>query len=178
MIDWRELDKVTIFNGKDENGNRYLSQFLKQYRETFGVHEINAGCERCLNDYYTKFIKYLNTMSNEKQECKFKLKKKYEGIQKEFGSREFVTNANLTDETAMFLLENHARGKELFSEIPKELPNISSKEVKDENMKLKDLKEKYPLVKPSNKKAVFLERIAEWKATQDSEEVNNTEEEE
>lgn len=170
LTDWRELDKVTIFNGKDENGNRYLSQFLKQYRETFGVYEVNAGCERCLNDYYTKFIKHLDTMSNEKQECKFKLKKKYEGIQKEFGSRDFVTNANLTDETAIFLLENHARGKDLFAEIPKELPEIPSKEVKDEDMKLKDLKAKYPKVQPSTKKAVFLERVAEWKASKSKDE--------
>jgi len=175
MYDWRKLDKVTVFTGKDKNGNRYLSQFLRDYKKTFNVIEINAGCERCLNEYYSKLILKLNTMSdNKKQDCDFKLKLKYQGIPKSPGSRELITNSNITNEIGNYLLNNHPRGEMLFDKMP-ENPQASeaSSEVLEKDMKLKDLKAKYPQVQASNKKAVFLERVAEWKATQDTEEVTD-----
>ncbi len=116
-MDWTKIDKVTIFNGKDENGNRYLSQFLRDYQETFHPDIINAGCDRCLEDYYQKFIKYLSTMSK-KEITGYKLKEKYNGIPLEFGSPVYVSNANLTDELAKKLLKKHPAGVELFDVIP------------------------------------------------------------
>ncbi|TYP71482.1 hypothetical protein [Aquimarina intermedia] len=118
--DWRNIDKVTIFNGKDENGNRYLSQFLKDYQNIFQPDMINAGCQRCLNDYYNNYIKYVSSMKTEKKESGFKLREKYNGIPLEFGSATLVTNANITDEIGNKLLKDHPRGEELFEAIPEE----------------------------------------------------------
>ena len=119
MIDWREIDKVAIFTGKDEHGNRYLSQFLKDYAATFNPDMINAGCQRCLEDYYTRTIKELNTMKEPKNESGYVLKPKYQGISLEFGSNIFVTNGNITKEYGDTLLEKHPKGAELFEIVPK-----------------------------------------------------------
>jgi hypothetical protein len=117
MKRWLKIDKATIFTGHDENGNRYLSQFLKDYQQTFNPDLINAGCQRCLEDYYHKFTKYLSTMSKDTKTA-YKLKAKYEGIPLAFGSRTQVYNSNLTDEMAEELIKNHPRGKELFEVVP------------------------------------------------------------
>ena len=119
-MDWLNIEKVVIFNGKDENGNRYLSQFLRDYKEVFNPDYVNAGCEKCLNDYYTKFIKYLN-MGNDKEEKKYVLKAKYNGIPLKFGSPVLVTNSNITKQYAETLAKNHPRGKDLFDVYPEEV---------------------------------------------------------
>ena len=119
MRDWRKIDKTAIFKGNDENGNRYLSQFLKEYQETFHPDLINAGCERCLEDYYRNTIKHLSTMSKSKNSG-YKLKAKYEGIQLEFGSRVHVFNSSLTDEIAEKLIKKHPAGKDLFETVPEQ----------------------------------------------------------
>lgn len=126
---WLKIDKVTIFNGKDENGNRYLSQFLRDYKETFNPDIINAGCDRCLEDYYQKFIKYLSTMSNEKpKNSGYVLREKYENMPLEFGSPILVNNSNLTDEMAEKMLKN-PKGKELFVKIPEKKSSGSQSEL-------------------------------------------------
>lgn len=120
-MDWRKLDKATIFTGKDENGNRYLSQFLRDYQKTFNPDMINAGCTKCLEDYYLTFIKFLSTMSKPKNSG-YKLKEKYNGIPLEFGSPVFVSNSNLTDELAQKLIKKHPAGEDLFEELPEKTP--------------------------------------------------------
>ena len=136
MRNWLKIDKVTIFTGKDENGNRYLSQFLRDYKKALNPDMINAGCDRCLEDYYHKFTKYLSTMSkNKPKNSGYILRKKYENIPLEFGSRTQVNNSNLTDEMAEKLIKNHPKGKELFDNIPekKKAPAKNLNPVKDEN---------------------------------------------
>lgn len=129
MKRWLKIDKATIFTGNDENGNRYLSQFLKDYQQTFNPDLINAGCQRCLEDYYHKFTKYLSTMSKDTK-TEYKLKAKYEGIPLAFGSRTQVYNSNLTDEMAEELLKTHPRGKELFEVIPEKKETAKKTKVK------------------------------------------------
>ena len=118
MIDWLKIDKVSIFKGKDENGNRYLSQFLADYKRIFNPDTINAGCDRCLEDYYNNFIKYI-TMGNSTEKKPYVLKKMYNGIPLEFGSSILVTNTNITKEYAEKLIKNHPRGVDLFDVIAK-----------------------------------------------------------
>lgn len=119
MIDWSNIDKVTIFKGKDENGNRYLSQFLSDYKRIFNAKEINAGCERCLEDYYLKLIKHLQ-MGKSTNDSGYVLKAKYDGIPLGFGSPVLVTNANITKEYAEKLIKDHKIGADLFDKIPEE----------------------------------------------------------
>lgn len=118
MRDWLKIDKDTIFKGNDENGNRYLSQFLSDYKKIFSPADINAGCERCLNDYYQKLIKHLPTMGKDKKKKEYVLKLKYNGIPLEFGSPVLVTNANVNEEYARKLIKSHPRGKDLFDVLP------------------------------------------------------------
>lgn len=119
-MNWLELDKETIFKGKDGNGNRYLSQFLSDYQKQFNPDHINAGCKRCLDDYYTKFVKHLTMSKNEtkSKNSGYILKPKYEGIPMKFGSRKLVYSHNITDEIAEEMIKSHPKGKELFQNIP------------------------------------------------------------
>lgn len=129
MIDWLKLDKVVIFTGKDENGNRYLTQFLSEYKKVFNLNEVNAGCKRCLDDYYLKYTKHLH-MGTVKEDLGYILKAKYNGIPLAFGSPVLVTNGNITEKYAKQLLKNHARGKDLFEVIP-EVKKVIKKPVKN-----------------------------------------------
>lgn len=115
---WLDFDKKTIFEGKDEKGNRYLSQFLRDYKQVFPKAEINAGCGKCLEDYYTKLINH-QAMKKGKPTHGYKLKAKFEGIPLHFGSQVLVTNANLTEAYAKELLKRK-NGKNLFSKIPED----------------------------------------------------------
>ena len=112
-VDWLGLDKDTVFNGRDADGNRYLSQFLADYERIFTPVDINAGCKRCLDGYYIKLIKHLK-MGNTTEPKEYQLKIKYNGIPLAFGSQIFVTNANITKEYAEILLKTHPRGADLF----------------------------------------------------------------
>lgn len=135
MKDWLKIDKVSIFKGKDENGNRYLTQFLIDYKKIFQPKEINAGCERCLEEYYQKIINHLQ-MGKTENTSGFVLKAKYNGIPLEFGSPVLVTNANITKEYGEKLLKNHQRGKELFDKIPEdfETPKTDLSKLKREEL--------------------------------------------
>lgn len=117
---WLDLDKNTIFTGKDENGNLYLNQFLRLYQEVFQPEaQLRPGCPSCLEDYYKKLIKYLSTMSKVKsmKPKGWKLKQKYEGITLKFGSKIRVTNANV-NEYGPELYRTHKRAEILFESIP------------------------------------------------------------
>jgi len=120
-MDWSKIDKVSVFTGKDENGNRYLNTFLRDYALAFNLkpEEINAGCNRCLDDYYTKLIKFQNVMSTQTKSV-YQLKPKYNGIALKFGSQERAFNSTLTDKQAETLLKEHPKGKDLFAVFPAE----------------------------------------------------------
>jgi len=121
MSDWLSIQKETIFTGKDEKGNRYLSRFLSDYKKAFNLEDINAGCKKCLDEYYKKMTKHLREMSKSNknpQNSGYVLKAKYNGIPLKFGSPILVTNANITDEMAKDLLKNHKKGEDLFEKIP------------------------------------------------------------
>ncbi|WP_417867948.1 hypothetical protein [Xanthomarina gelatinilytica] len=126
-MNWQKLDKVTIFTGTDENGNRYLSQFLRDYKEAFPGTDPNAGCQRCLDDYYQKLIKHLSIMKTVKNESGFVLKEKYQNIPLKFGSKILVNNSNITKEIGIELLKRK-NGEKLFDKVPDNLEATSDKE--------------------------------------------------
>lgn len=128
-MNWTKIDKVTIFKGTDENGNRYLGQFLKDYAKTFNV-DVTAGCRKCLDDYYNRLIKHLNTMGTIKNTSGYKLREKYNGIPLAFGSAVLVNNTNITKEQAEHLIKNHVLGAKLFDEIPEQKDEIDLKKIK------------------------------------------------
>lgn len=89
-----------IIGGKTADNLSLLELFLKEY-ETIFKTKVNAGCSKCLKNYYNNYKKKImkNVNSN------YKLKQKYNGIPLEFGSNIFVNNENITDAFAEKLLE-------------------------------------------------------------------------
>lgn len=157
-MNWISLDKVTIFTGKDKDGNRYLTQFVRDYKKVFGNERIEIGCDKCINTLYNNFIKYLNNMKTSKNtKTKAVLKKKYQGIQLCFGSKFFITNANMTQEQAVYLVTKHPHGKKLFDVLPE------MKEKKNKDLTNAELHAKYPGLKAA-KKADMLAEIEAQKA--------------
>jgi hypothetical protein len=140
-MQWHKLNIGAIISGTNPNGAPYLKQFLIDYKKEFNVEVVNPSCERCLKSYHDKFIKKYDTMENE---SKYRLHKKREGLQLEFGSATFVTNKNITDEYAETLINRYKKvfenkGEEfsldyLFDTYPKEdvkqIEVLESKEVK------------------------------------------------
>ena len=157
------MEKVAIFEGRDSQGNLFLTQFIRDYKNTFNITQVNVGCLKCLNDYYNKFINHLSKMENKKNKSKFQLKKKYQGIQLKFGSSIFVKDSNMTDEYGYELLNKHPHGAKLFDKYPKTQKATEAQEKApevpgDESLTLTELRAKYPGVKATSKK-VFLAKL-------------------
>lgn len=134
MNNWLEYEKLVIFRDKSKGG--LLSQFLKDYKAEFGG-SINPSCMKCLNTYYTNFLKKY-TMSD-KAEHGYILKAKYNGIKSKTTGRP-CRNDDLTEAQAIDLIEKHPHGAELFDAIPDayyKSIEVVSEEVKPEPKKRK-----------------------------------------
>lgn len=114
VIDYGQYTAKEILEG-DINGKRLITFYVRDYRAVM-------GSDPCINcGKFTPQLEKFKQKISEMKELKnsgFKLKPMFEGIQTGFGSREFVSNANLDDEKAMKLIENHPKGRELFEELP------------------------------------------------------------
>lgn len=158
MINWLDLNQITILEGNDEHGNRFLTSFIRDYKNVFPGDLINISCGKCLKNHYNKFIKHLKIMATSKNtKTKAKLKLKYQGIQLHFGSKYFITNATMTQEQAVYLVEKHPHGKKLFDVLPE------MKEKKDKDLTKKELVEKYPEIDSKLNKTDFLAIVIESK---------------
>ena len=112
----------TVFTGSDEDGVRFLPEFLTDYESTFKTQP-EAGCRKCLVRYYQQLTSKINKM-NTKTTSNFRLKAMYNGIQAGHGSNQIISNASLTDEIAIDLLDNHPHGEKLFDVIPDNVDEI------------------------------------------------------
>ena len=139
---WKKYQAKEVQSGIDENGNRLISFFAKDYKIVMG----NEFCPSC-NDFEIKFKNFITKLENMKNVKKtgFVLKAMFENITL-FGSQQYFNNANLTDESAIELLEKHPKGKDLFEAIPEGWEKLKAtkveKAVKAE--KVKTLKPKTP----------------------------------
>lgn len=172
-MNWTKIDKVTIFNGVDENGNRYLSQFLRDYSIIFKT-DVNASCRKCLNEYYNNLIKHINKMGSTKNTSGYKLRLKYDGIPLKFGSAVLVTNSTITKEQGDYLLKNHVLGEKLFDEVP-EASNENSEMIDLKKIKRTELDEKAKELsldpsKYANKEEIFEAILGAEASNENSEE--------
>jgi len=148
-----EYGKSKTFGDKSKGG--LFSLFLKEYKEHF-KRSVTPGCGKCLTRYWNDYTN-LFTMSKPEVKCDFRLKAKYNGIQ--IGANgQPIRNGEMTNETAVQLLEWHPMHEDLFDICPneKELLEMGS----DENLSLADLRIKYPEIK-SNSKDGFLKKLVE-----------------
>lgn len=126
MLNWKKYQAKEVLSGNDENGNRLISLFAKEYKKITG----DDICPSC-HDFSEKFKKFINRIEamskSENKNSGFVLKPMYDNITL-FGSNKYYNNATLTDDLALELLEKHPRGKELFQSVPTNL-----KELKKEN---------------------------------------------
>lgn len=114
-----------IIGGRTPDNVPYLQLFLIDYKKEFNVEVVNAACQKCIYTYHKDFIKKHNPMESN---SKYKLLAKREGLQLDFGSSQFITNANITDAIAKQLIK---RFKDL-----------------NKDFKMDDLFEVYPIEEP------------------------------
>lgn len=107
MHKWEEYSIDNIIGGKSSDGVSLLKLFLQDYSKLFHTTTtLNAGCQKCLQDYLTNYKNKINKMENPNA-SNYRLKQKYQNIPLEFGSNVFVNNNNITDEYAEKLLERY-----------------------------------------------------------------------
>lgn len=111
-MNWEEYNIEQIIGGVAPDGTRYLKLFLQDYTSIFN-ESVCANCHSKLSGYLTK---YKNRMKAKDNNCQWRLKEKYNGIQLEPCSAIFLTNDTLTDELAQQLFNR--RGGSLFDRIP------------------------------------------------------------
>lgn len=104
---WNEFSTELIIGGKSPDNVPYLKLFLIDYKKEFNIEVVNASCQKCIYQYHRDFIKQTSKMENTSN---YKLHKKREGLQLEFGSALLITNENITDRYAEKLVK---RFKEL-----------------------------------------------------------------
>lgn len=127
---WDKYQAVEVRTGTDQDGNRLIISFARDYKEVFG----SDICPNC-NGFDRKFNNFLNKtkLMTEKKKSRYVLKKMYQNIPLEFGSSLFLNNENMTDEYGAKLLKNHPRGKDLFDFLPTKDANTVNGLTKDNN---------------------------------------------
>jgi hypothetical protein len=122
MIDWRKYE-ANFVRTQTVDGQRLVLIFANDFKQKFN-REICISCE---SNFKTDFKKYINSMNETKS--LYKLKQKYDGILLGFGKKGRLTNDNMNDKDALFLIKNHPKGKELFDFIP-EIEEPKTKKIK------------------------------------------------
>ncbi len=157
---YKEHGKAEVFRNRN-----LLASFLKEYNNHFGV-KLNPSCSSCRTEYWNNYIS-LNTETMVKVECKYRLKAKYNGIT--MTDLVPILNGEMTDEKAKELLLWHPAHELLFDILPDEVEigkivdNVAEIVViqipkKNEDLKLSELREKYPDIKANSIKK-FLKKI-------------------
>ena len=106
MHKWEIYNLENIISSKTADNIPLLKLFLQDYSKLFHTTTLNAGCQKCLQDYLTNYKNKINKMENPNA-SNYRLKQKYQNIPLEFGSNIFVNNNNITDEYAEKLLERY-----------------------------------------------------------------------
>lgn len=106
MHKWELYNLENIISSKTADNIPLLKLFLQDYSKLFHTTTLNAGCQKCLQDYLTNYKNKINKMENPNA-SNYRLKQKYQNIPLEFGSNIFVNNNNITDEYAEKLLERY-----------------------------------------------------------------------
>ena len=125
----KEMGEVKTFSASEK------SEIEALYTEVLGKEFIKTSCNDCYRDAVFEMYAYLKKNGKMKEKTLYGLKN---GVllQMGFGSGEFYTNANLTDEAAERFLELNPDKANFFSV----LPDDWKKRVKERSKKNKESK--------------------------------------
>ena len=107
----KELGKVSAFSTTEKREIETL------YPEVLGKEFVKTSCNDCYRDAVFEMYAYLKKNGKMKEKSVYRLKNGAL-LQMGFGSGEFFTNANLTDEAAERYLNLKPQGINLFSVYP------------------------------------------------------------
>lgn len=107
----KELGKVSAFSTTEKREIETL------YTEVLGKEFVKTSCNDCYRDAVFEMYAYLKKNGKMKEKSVYRLKNGAL-LQMGFGSGEFFTNANLTDEAAERYLNLKPQGINLFSVYP------------------------------------------------------------
>ena len=107
----KELGKVSAFSTTEKREIETL------YTEVLGKEFVKTSCNGCYRDAVFEMYAYLKKNGKMKEKSVYRLKNGAL-LQMGFGSGEFFTNANLTDEAAERYLNLKPQGINLFSVYP------------------------------------------------------------
>ena len=125
MFEWHNMNINTIIGGVAPDGVLFLKYFLIDYKKEFHVENVNPSCQTCLRNYHNEFIKKYKVMSTD---CKYRLRKKREGIVVPFSDGMRVNNNTLTNEIALKLLTKWENDY-LFDIYPKDEVIVEEKQI-------------------------------------------------
>ena len=115
---WENLNINYIIGGKTPDGVALLKLFLTDYQNLFST-KVNPSCSKCLQNYLSNYKNKIYTMENPNT-SNYRLKPKYNNIAlRAFGEgyNVNINNNNITDETALILLERFPAEK-IFEKFP------------------------------------------------------------
>ena len=70
---WLDIDSERLMSGVTSEGVRYLKLFLIDYKNIFGVNNLNASCSSCIRNYHSNYKQKFKDMENT---CNYRLKAK------------------------------------------------------------------------------------------------------
>jgi hypothetical protein len=110
---WKDLSPRVVREDKI-----LFKEFSKNYLDTFGI-KVKQNCGVCWLDYFYTMIKFQTSKTTKMSEQKdYILKPKYLGCQYK---NKFIRQGDLTEAFAFELIKNHPAGKNLFSQLPKDI---------------------------------------------------------
>lgn len=116
---YKQFGKSEVFRNRT-----LLTEFLIEYKLFFKPNEsLNPSCSSCRTKIWNNYLININKKPMEKKDikCKYRLKKKYNGIIFESNP---VRNGEMTDEKAKELLLWHPAHELLFDVLPEEVEVI------------------------------------------------------
>lgn len=125
----KELEKASAFSDSEK------SDIESMYTEVLDKKFIKTSCNDCYKDAVFEIYAYLKKNGKMKEKTVYRLKN---GVllQMGFGSGEFFTNSNLTDEAAEKYLAEHPENINFFAVFPDDWKKrVSSRNGKGKNEK-------------------------------------------
>ena len=115
---WELYNLENIVGGKTSDNISFLKLFLLDYQKLFST-KVNPSCNRCLQNYLHNYKQKIFKMENPNT-SQYRLKPKYNNIAlRAFGEgyNVNINNNNITDETAIILLERF-NAEKIFEKFP------------------------------------------------------------